>query len=553
MGWDIRGNMVQNGLLYADLPEVSGASSSLVPTGQGASATAAPAPPPGRLGFFSSSMSQMVGAPSSAVRTAPAALNSSVRQTTTGRAASTPHAAPTPKVGAISGKSLVVSVATGAAATSRVVVDDELGLYCPSDPEQRFFGPGAGFFAFEERANIEIKGRGVQTTYFVTRADPPFMSELAESLAQLQHDLEYWNAMHGRGPARGGVSSEHDSPAVIFAPPNPAAGPARGGVSSSEHDSPAARFAPPNPSAGFVGLHASSKVPELPLTPSTGQLLHSVRSEVRVTDGGALSNPYVVNGTLRRASPRLPQGISQPRGWPEAGGAGGGRLDHSLSVPRGISHGSGGTGGGVSQTAAAATGAQRGFVDRVGDESEDWKRGASVARTILRGSPSVLGTASPAPAAASRPQAEQRRSVTGGNVNIISSPAGGGASRVGSPATSGGGGGADSRMSRGGPVSPATSPPEVERRRLSIAGASSISPGESLTSPMAGGGGRRLGPSGVGSAVPIASRAGEMLMVTARPDDFTSPAGTQPRTASPVPRALSSTPGQMRAVPSFLI
>ena len=294
-------------------------------------------------------------------------------------------------------------------------------------------------------------------------------------------------------------------------------------------------------------------MPELPLTPSTGQLLHSVRSEVRVSDGGAPSNPYVVNGALRRASPRLPQGISQPRGWPEAGCAGGGRLDHSPSVPRGMSHGSGGIGGGVGQTAPAVAVAQRGFVDRVGDESEDWKRGASVARTILRGSASVLGTASPAPAAASRPQAEQRRSSTG-NVNIISSPpAGGGASRVGSPATPGGSGGADSRMSRGGPVSPATSPPEVVRRRLSVAGASSISPGESLTSPMAGGGGRRLGTSGVTSTLPTASRAGEMLMITARPDDFTLPAGTQPRTASPVPRALSSTPGQMRAVPSFLI
>ena len=56
-----------------------------------------------------------------------------------------------------------------------------LGPYKPDDPVA-VFGPGAGFFAFEERA---AAGPGLAPTYFVTRADPPLLPELASAIKRL--------------------------------------------------------------------------------------------------------------------------------------------------------------------------------------------------------------------------------------------------------------------------------------------------------------------------------------------------------------------------------
>jgi hypothetical protein len=56
-----------------------------------------------------------------------------------------------------------------------------LGPYKPDDPVA-VFGPGAGFFAFEERA---ASGPGSAPTYFVSRADPPLLPELASAITRL--------------------------------------------------------------------------------------------------------------------------------------------------------------------------------------------------------------------------------------------------------------------------------------------------------------------------------------------------------------------------------
>jgi class 3 adenylate cyclase len=68
------------------------------------------------------------------------------------------------------------------------------GCYLPADPSA-LFGPGGGFFAFEAR-DIEVKGRGMQRTHFLTRADPPFLPEVAAPLAQLQERLHAWAEAH---------------------------------------------------------------------------------------------------------------------------------------------------------------------------------------------------------------------------------------------------------------------------------------------------------------------------------------------------------------------
>ena len=72
---------------------------------------------------------------------------------------------------------------------------DSTGLFIPADPAA-VFGPGGGFFQFEQRS-VTIRGCGVQTTYFLDRAGPPYVAHLAASLAQLQCDLESWSAARG--------------------------------------------------------------------------------------------------------------------------------------------------------------------------------------------------------------------------------------------------------------------------------------------------------------------------------------------------------------------
>ena len=63
------------------------------------------------------------------------------------------------------------------------------GLYVPDDP-YAFFGPGGGFFSFVERPALEA---GQQPTFFVRRADPPLMPELAQAIQKL-NDFIHVNA-----------------------------------------------------------------------------------------------------------------------------------------------------------------------------------------------------------------------------------------------------------------------------------------------------------------------------------------------------------------------
>lgn len=62
-----------------------------------------------------------------------------------------------------------------------------LGPYKPDDP-LGIFGPGAGFFAFEERSG-EANGLG-KPTFFVARADPPLLPELAKAIKRLEEYVE---------------------------------------------------------------------------------------------------------------------------------------------------------------------------------------------------------------------------------------------------------------------------------------------------------------------------------------------------------------------------
>ena len=64
--------------------------------------------------------------------------------------------------------------------------------FAPVDPEQLFFGPGGGFFSFEQRT-VTVKDRGAHVTYYVDHADPPYSPELAKSLQKLNDDLTEWD------------------------------------------------------------------------------------------------------------------------------------------------------------------------------------------------------------------------------------------------------------------------------------------------------------------------------------------------------------------------
>jgi class 3 adenylate cyclase len=63
-------------------------------------------------------------------------------------------------------------------------------LFHHSDPAN-MFGMNGGFFSFEKRT-IEVPDVGMQTTYLVSRANPPYIAELGEKLNQLERKMEHW-------------------------------------------------------------------------------------------------------------------------------------------------------------------------------------------------------------------------------------------------------------------------------------------------------------------------------------------------------------------------
>jgi class 3 adenylate cyclase len=165
LGWDIEVNTVQGALLYTDVPTTQEVAQLPTPTVDNAAASGSV--------------------------TARAALN----------------------IPAFFSK----RVPTNASQATEAAAGDEFGpdisrtangCYWPADPGD-FFGPGGGFFAFEERA-IDIKGRGAQTTYFLSRADPPFMPVITLELTKLQVELESWAAAQAPSPS----SAEPELPAA---------------------------------------------------------------------------------------------------------------------------------------------------------------------------------------------------------------------------------------------------------------------------------------------------------------------------------------------------
>lgn len=471
MGWEIRGCMVQNGLLYADLPDVAEAVSEA-----------------------------LSGPTANAVRPAPTA------------------ATPVPQGGgvfALQSKKLPQPPAASAhaavgggdkAAASAVDADDiNLDIYVPADPGSKFFGPGAGFFAFEARPNIEIKGRGVQTTYFLSRAEPPFVPELAQSLAKLQRDLEEWQALHGKGPGPQPRRSASEPMSASSGPP-PRLG--------QQHQ---LRVPPPV---------VTARVSEM----ETERQLHlkSARSNGQMSLGGSSvqSSPASLSGAPRRAEMKTPPllmpsiSLQRPPHIAMDVQDGGGRTPASSSSAAGYGRGRASIHGQASRasglSAAVADAGLRGFDDPVCDNAEcfpsDWNGGgASVARSILRAPPASSG----------------------------------GGSRAAGGAASGGGGGGDSRAYSGPtvPVAGAVGP--------SIVG-TTPTPGSGR-----GGGGRRdtaAAPLQPLTLVPVPGQRGgaHQLVTTARADDFSASSVPAADPPAPVTRAPSSPPGVL-SIQSFRV
>ena len=88
-----------------------------------------------------------------------------------------------------------LSTAQSSSTSAVAAVAAAAGLFPTCDPLD-VFSVAAGFFAFEERA-IELRGVPGQTTYFLRRADPPYVPALDAKLVALQRALKVWEQTVG--------------------------------------------------------------------------------------------------------------------------------------------------------------------------------------------------------------------------------------------------------------------------------------------------------------------------------------------------------------------